>query len=425
MRKQLKVAISLVCLMMFIGCSASPVSQQTTKITLLNSKSEIKTQLEELAKQYNQEHPEASLEIITAPEGTSAYQKLMSMYGSGSPATMSMLDPGDTQTFLDKAVDLSKEKWVADTIEHGLDTVKKNDTVLGFPFAVEGYGLIYNKKVLDKAAGGTFDASSVNSRSSLNSLMAKIQKSGVAPVMLSPMDWSLGSHLLALAYSVQPGGVPEFVKGMQNNSIDLSQNNIMSGWVQTLDLLKDNNINKHAPLDSTYEDGSKALGEGKVGLWFMGNWAWNGIKSNDTANEEYGFLPLPLNDNTDDPINSKITVGVTKYIFIDSTTTTPQQQEEAKKFLNWLVYEKSGQELLVNKVNVIPAFKNIDLVPSDPLSKSIKSYMSSGKTLPFMATLPPDHGGITGASIQSYISGKIDKAELLRQIRIYWKAQQG
>ncbi|MXO80111.1 carbohydrate ABC transporter substrate-binding protein, partial [Paenibacillus sp. OT2-17] len=79
---------------------------------------------------------------------------------------------------------------------------------------------------------------------------------------------------------------------------------------------------------------------------------------------------------------------------------------------------------LVNKANVIPAFKNIDLEPTDPLSKSIKSYMSSGKTLPFMATLPPDHGAITGASIQSYISGKIDKAELLRQIRIYWKAQQ-
>lgn len=154
MRKQLKVAISLACLIMFIGCSASPLSQQTTKITLLNSKSEIKTQLEEVAKQYNQEHPEVSLEIITAPEGTSAYQKLMSMYGSGSPATMSMLDPGDTQTFLDKAVDLSKEKWVADTIENGLDAVKKSDAVLGFPFAVEGYGLIYNKKVLDKATGG-------------------------------------------------------------------------------------------------------------------------------------------------------------------------------------------------------------------------------------------------------------------------------
>ncbi|MGG1941348.1 ABC transporter substrate-binding protein [Paenibacillus polymyxa] len=425
MRKQLKVAISLACLLMFIGCSASPVSQQTTKITFLNSKSEIKTQLEEVAKQYNQEHPEVSLEIITAPEGTSAYQKLMSMYGSGSPATMSMLDPGDTQTFLDKAVDLSKEKWVADTIENGLDAVKKNDAVLGFPFAVEGYGLIYNKKVLDKATGGSFDPSSVKSRSGLNSLMAKIQQSGVAPVMLSPMDWSLGSHLLALSYSVQPEGFPEFVKGMQNNSIDMSQNSVMSGWVQTLDLLKDNSINKHSPLDSTYDDGAKALGEGKVGLWFMGNWAWNGIMSNDTANEEYGFLPLPLNDNTNDPNNSKITVGVTKYVFIDSTATTPQQQEEAKKFLNWLVYEKSGQELLVNKANVIPAFKSIDLVPTDPLSKSIKSYLSSGKTLPFMATLPPDHGAITGASIQSYIIGKIDKAELLRQIRIYWKAQQG
>ncbi|MNK31783.1 Multiple sugar-binding protein precursor [compost metagenome] len=422
MIKQLKIALLLSCLLMFVGCSASPTSQQTTKITLLNSKGEIKTQLEEVAKQYNQEHPGVTLEIITAPEGTSAYQKLMSMYGSGSAATMSMLDPGDTQQFLDKAVDLSKEKWVAETIDNGLDAVKKNETVLGFPFAVEGYGLIYNKKVLDKAVGGSFDASSVKSRSSLNLLMTKIKKTGVEPVLLSTMDWSLGAHLLTVSYSVQPGGFSKFVKGMQNNSIDMSQNDVMSGWVQTLDLLKDNNINKKTPLDNN-TDGSKVLGEGKVGLWFMGNWAWAGIKSNDTGNGEYGFLPLPLNDNTDDPINSKITVGVTKYIFIDSKTTTPKQQEEAKKFLNWLVYEKSGQEFLVNKANTIPAFKNISLEPLDPLGKSIREYISDGKTLPFMTTLPPDHFAITGASIQSYISGKIDSAELLRQIRIYWKAQ--
>ncbi|WP_426452798.1 ABC transporter substrate-binding protein [Paenibacillus sp. S-38] len=422
MRKQLKIVLALACLLMFTGCSASITSQETTKITLLNSKTEITTQLEEVAKQYNQEHPGVTLEIITAPEGTSAYQKLMSMYGSGSAATMSMLDPGDTQQFLDQAVDLSKEKWVAETIDNGLDAVKKNEAVLGFPFAVEGYGLIYNKKVLDKAVGGSFDASSVKSRSSLNLLMTKIKKTGVEPVLLSTMDWSLGSHLLTVSYSVQPGGFSNFVKDMQNKSIDMSQNDVMSGWVQTLDLLKDNNINKNSPLENI--DGTKALGEGKVGLWFMGNWAWAGIKSNDTGNGEYGFLPLPLNDNTDDPINSKITVGVTKYIFIDSKTTTAKQQEEAKKFLNWLVFEKSGQEFLVNKASIIPAFKNISLQPVDPLGKSIKAYISEGKTLPFMTTLPPDHWAITGASIQSYISGKIDSAELLRQIRIYWKAQQ-
>lgn len=57
---------------------------------------------------------------------------------------------------------------------------------------------------------------------------------------------------------------------MQDNSIDMSQNNVMSGWVQTLDLLKDNSINKNSPLDSTYDDGAKALGEEK---WGFGLWA--------------------------------------------------------------------------------------------------------------------------------------------------------
>lgn len=423
MKKQLKTMLSLACLFMVMGCSTSQETQQATKISLLNSKTEITAQMEEMAKQYNQEHPGVTLEIITAPAGTSGYQKLMSMYGSGSPATMSMLDPGDAQQFLDKAVDLSNEKWVAETIDNGLDAMKKNEAVLGFPFAVEGYGLIYNKKVLDQAIGGSFDPSSIKSRNSLDLLMTKVKESGAEPVMLSPMDWSLGSHLLTVSYAAQPGGFSKLVKDMQSNSINLSHNAVMTGWVQTLDLLKTNNINKNSFMNSTMEDGAKALGEGKVGLWFMGNWAWDGIKNSDKANGEYGFLPLPLNNNENDPVNSKITVGVTKYIFIDSTATTPEQQEAAKTFLNWLVFEKSGQEFLVNKTNTIPAFKNNTLEPADPLGKSIKAYISAGKTLPFMTTLPPDHWAITGASIQSYIRGKIDPAELLRQIRIYWKAQ--
>ena len=32
---------------------------------------------------------------------------------------------------------------------------------VGIPFAVEGYGLIYNKQVLDKATNGNFDPSSI------------------------------------------------------------------------------------------------------------------------------------------------------------------------------------------------------------------------------------------------------------------------
>jgi len=88
--------------------------------------------------------------------------------------------------------------------------------------------------------------------------------------------------------------------------------------------------------------------------------------------------------------------------------------------LNWLVYEEDGQDLMVNKCNIVPAFKNITLEPNDPLGKSIKEYIDEGNNLLFMNVLPSDHWDKAGAFMQEYLDNRISRDELAKKIEDYW-----
>lgn len=119
------------------------------------------------------ENPNITVEVIPATAGQSPFEKVTSMYASGNAPTMAMLDPGDIAKFKDKFLDLSSEKWVSDAIDGALNAATVDGKVIAFPFAVEGYGLIYNKAVLDKAYGGNFDPSSIKTRDALEEAFKK------------------------------------------------------------------------------------------------------------------------------------------------------------------------------------------------------------------------------------------------------------
>ncbi|WP_284640756.1 ABC transporter substrate-binding protein [Paenibacillus silviterrae] len=405
------------------SAAESSSGAKEVKITLLNSKGEIQQPLEEAAKTFKQDHPGISVEILTTGTGTSPFERASTLYASGNPPTITMLDPSDVTKFKDRILDLSKEKWVADSIDNSL--TKAEDKVLDFPFAVEGFAFIYNKQVLDKAVGGSFDPATVRTTAELEELFKKIEASGKSAIHISPMDWSLGAHYLNFLYADQSkdyAGVEKFITELRSGNAKLASNPVFNGLIDTFDLMMKYNKEKASPLTPTYENGAEALAKGEVGLWFMGNWAWPNIKGSDTAGGKYGFFPVPVSNKADDYGNTQIATAVTKRLVVDKERSTPDQQSAAKKFLEWLVYEKNGQDFLVNKANIIPAFKSIALEPQDPLAKSIKDYMGKGKMVVGMTTLPADHWNKVGAAMQKYLGKAGDRATLAKDIESYWKS---
>lgn len=405
------------------SANGANTSGEAVKITLLNSKGEIQTQLEEAAKAFHEDNPDITLEIMAAPAGTSPFERASTLYASGNPPTMMMLDTGDVEKFKDRILDLSEEKWNADAVENATNLTTFDGKNYGFPLAIEGYGFIYNKAVLDEAVGGSFDPSTIKTRDDLENLFKQIEATGKKALIISPMDWSLGAHFLPLAYAGQNRDLAEvdnFIDSLKAGTEDLSGNAVLNGLLDTFDMMKNYNIDKKSPLAGVYERGPEVLGKGEVGIWFQGNWAWPQIHDFDTANGEYGFLPVPISNNPDDFGNQEISSAVSKRIIVDKEKSTPEQKEAAKKFLNWIVYEEKGQDFLVNQASIIPAFKNITLPAADPLGQSIQYYIAEGKSQESMSTLPADHWAKLGASMQKYLGDAGDRATLIKEIEEYW-----
>ena len=65
-----------------------------TSITLLNSKAEIQTALVEMAEAY-EEKSGVHVEVMPVTDGDSPYTKVVSLYNSGNPPTLSILDTTD------------------------------------------------------------------------------------------------------------------------------------------------------------------------------------------------------------------------------------------------------------------------------------------------------------------------------------------
>lgn len=404
------------------GSSSEADTNKVIEITMLNSKGEIQAQLEEAAKTFTTENPNIKLDIVVADAGQSPFEKISIMYAAGNAPALAMLDPTDIPNVADKFTDLSNEKWIADVTDKSLDNVKIDGKVMAFPFAVEGAGLIYNKAILDKAG---IEPESIKTTKDLEDAFNKVKETGVEALAISPMDWSIAGHFLPIAYADQSNDsveVNNFLESLKSGSVDLSTNKPFNGLMDTLDMMKKYNMYKNDPLAATYESNQQAMGSGEVGFWFMGNWTWPQIYEFSGTTEGFGFIPVPISNNSTDYGNSGIPVGVTKYIGIDKVNNDTEQQAAAKKFLEWLVYSESGQDMLVNKANIIPAFNNITLEPQDPLAKSVKEHMASGNTVQFMTTMPADHWSVAGASMQKYLADMIDRSALIEELETYWKS---
>lgn len=396
-----------------------------TKISFLNSKGEIQTALEDMAKTFESETG-INVEIIACGAGESPYSKITSMYNSGTAPTMAMLDTTDVVGLAEEhAVDLSGEKWVSNC-ENQL--TKINDKVYSFPFCVEGRGLIYNKKAIEDTLGAAFDPASINSYDSLKKLLEDLRAGGMEnPVVISKEDWSLGAHQLGFIYDTYDGttqGSTTLINQLKDGSLKVEDYARFNQFVDTLNLLLQYNINGADPLGALYEQDPIFLADGDAAIWANGCWAWPNIaESGASASDEYGFLPYVLGNDTTDFANNGIQASASKQVMIDTTKASANEIAAAKEFLNWIVFADNGQKMLVENAAVIPACTNNQYAPLDPLGKDIQSKMAAGKTYSSSYIAPSDHWSVLGAAMQKYIAGESTKAELATTIDGYWTSQ--
>lgn len=73
------------------------------------------------------------------------------MQSGEEPTIFNIGGPQDTQDWMQKLEDLSDQPWVSQAVDTVLDSVTADGKIYGMPYAIEGYGFIYNTEIFKAA----------------------------------------------------------------------------------------------------------------------------------------------------------------------------------------------------------------------------------------------------------------------------------
>lgn len=418
-KKILALLLAVAMMATLVACGGdsgdSGSSGDGVVVTIFNSKSEIQSQFEEMAEEYNASHDGVTLEVYYSSDTVAAH--MASKYSSNEPYVLSMVDAKDIYSLgPDHAIDLSDESYVGDTNY----AITIDDQVLAVPFCIEGRGLMYNADAIEKITGETFDPTKYTTLDAFKELIDELKAGGMeAPCGVMKEDWSLAGHFFSEIYEEQED-VNAFVDSLYAGEADLANNEKFNSLMDTFDVLRDNNYAADSAIAAERETSEQKLASGEIAFMFGGNWDWAVLNEYEPS-ENMGLMPVP--QNTDDGTNEKLVGGGSKYLFIDSSdNVTDEQRQAAKDFLTWLYTEEDGNTFLTETCGVVPAFSSIPVEGLDPLSTSIAEYVEKDALIPNFDYLPDDHYSKVGATMQQYLDGKIDRAGLAKAVEDYWSS---
>ncbi len=384
---------------------------------------------EALCAEFMEANPDITVNYIAYD--SSEKQKWMTLYNSGEAPTVSLMDAIDIQENIANmaAYDLEgDDAWVAEQVDDNTLAIFKGEdgSLYGVPNSVQSMGIIYNKTTIENATGEEFDPASIKSSADLEALCAKIEEGGVAPIMFTGVDWSLGSHFLSQVFSGIQGDEDAqvaFIEGVKDGSIDLKADAGWNGVMDTFDIIAKYNYNSKDPLIGNTELDGQAMANGDVAMWFMGDWGWSYLQDVANPDDEYGIMPCPLT-SSEDAINQELGVFPAKGYCIDGSQNDEAQQAAGKKLVEFLTIEKAQE--MSDYLSIALPFKNVDVTVASPLANMTQEYVANGatsSTYAFSALLPSDFWSENGAVMQQYLVGMIDRDAAADAVQAYWQAQ--
>ena len=366
----MKKLIALVLAVAMLLTAASALAD----IVICQNKVEITTQMEAFAKLY-EEKTGVPVKVITGGGSSDYNTVLKSEMASGREPDIWVIEgPSGYELWKDKIADQKGAEWTQYTAAAYMD----GDKVVGFPVAVEGYGLAYNKDILDKA--GIDPATLTN----YDALAAAFEK-------LDSMKSELGLDMVVSMVAGTTTGMT-WVTGLHNFNVYLTVGNERNDTTYIDQVLE----GKVDP-----ERFQAAFASGKAAFYHQGNWMDPSLVALNPS-FEIAYAPHPfLHEDTDG-----ILVNPPSWYVVNENGN----KDEALAFLNFLATSEEGANYMVNEAKMVPAFTNVTLAPSTPLSKSVMEWNAAGKTYDWQQYKLPDGFGMgtLGAIYELFASGAID-----------------
>lgn len=396
--------------LLLAGCGSADEGGQETaskdKVTIdiFQNKVEFKTQFEELVAQYQEENPDIKINVKTVGGGTDYAPVLKSSFASGENIDIfNLVGPQDVIDYKEYLTDLSDTAAAEAALDGTLATVQEGEEVFGLPVNQEGYGLVYNKAIFEKAG---IDPSTILSyedlENAVKTLDSKKDELEIEAVFALPGKeaWVLGDHL-ANAFLADEFN-HSVVESFNADTVKFEKGDEMKRF---LDLQNDYSVQPVLSLDYSQQV-EEYFSLGRVAMIQQGNWVYASVEQMDPElAENIGILPIPV-----EGYEGSIPVGVSSYWAVNGQSDDAEVQA-AKDFLDWMYTSETGKEAVLTQFKFIPAYDGYDTAKiSDPLSQDVYRYASEGKTVGWIFAGYPSNPwgtGVAGPNMQQYIDGKM------------------
>lgn len=414
MKKILALVLALALSLTMVTVAAT-AQTATGSVYYLNFKPEQDQQWQDLAKLYT-EKTGVPVTVVTAASGTYETTMRSEVEKADAPTLFQVNGPVGLQIWLDYCLDL-KDTALYQNLKSDDFALFQDGSVLGIAYAIETYGIIYNKTLLAKYCAlpnaVIKDASEIVNFKTLKAVADDIQarkdELGVQGAftsagMDSSSDWRFKTHLanLPIYYEYKADGISS-TKAIKGTYLD----NYKMIW----DLyLTDATCEPAMVGAKTGEDALADFTLGDAVFYQNGTWAYGDCINAGMTDDDLGMLPIYIGVEGEE--NQGLCTGSENYWCINKNAS-PENIDATKAFLEWVITSDEGRDALANKMGFVTPFKTFDegYTADNALIKAADAYIAAGKTAVAwtFTTMPSENwkNGV-GSALLEYAQGTGD-----------------
>ena len=401
----------------------------------LSFKPEQAEQWEAVAKAYTEETG-VQVKVQTAASGTYEQTLKSEIAKKDAPTLFQVNGPVGYQNWKDYCMDLSDTDLYSWLNDKDMAIKGEDGGVYGIPYAVEGYGIIYNEEIMDKYFA--LDGAKVSSIEEINNfeklkevtedMTAKKDQLGIEGVFASTSfapgeDWRWQTHLMNLPiyYEYQD----KKVKDEKEITFEYNEE-----FKNIFDLYLNNSVTEPAMLGSkTVSDSMAEFALGKAAMVQNGNWDWgdiSGVDGNTVKEDKIKYLPIYTGIKGEE--KQGLCVGGENYFCINSEASEADQKASLD-FIQWLFSSDEGKDKVTNELGFITPFNTFedDQKPTDPLAQEVIRYMENpdltSVSWDFQTFPSQTFKDNLGASLLEYASGNKEWNTVVTDCIEDWKAE--
>ena len=444
MKKALSVVLVLLMVMGTVFAAGS--KDKATEIYFLNFKPEVAEIYEnEVIPAFEAENPGYKLNVVTAASGTYEQTFNSEVAKSNPPVIFQVNGPVGLNNQKAVAADLSSTNFYKILADKSM-ALKLDGKVSAIPYAVEGYGIIYNASIMAKYFALPNKNTKVNSMDEINNfatlkavvedMQANKDALGIKGVFASTSmaagnQWRWQTHTVNVPLYKEflddaPNANP-LATGLAQDTISFKYN---ENYKNIMDLYTNNSLTAKTLLGAKTVDESMAeFALGQCAMVQNGNWAAGqilGVDGNKVAAEDIKFLPIYTGIAGEE--NFGLCVGTENYLCINKNASA-EAQKGADVFLTWLFSSATGKNLVSTKLNFITPFNTFsdNDLPSDPLSKEVSKWMNKPGVTSVMWVFNAIPSEVwkdnLGDALLQYFEGKLDWATVKATAVDGWKVE--